>query len=198
MTASGAWWDAVRVHASLSSGGVLHALPMPIPGPVVEQGEYAVGVFASSGGAPMKYARYYAMDVKWVSTGPQMVVGSPQFVTGYLLGSIVMHGRARRQARRLSAPQWRPCRLSQTIVTTRRLWCEVVTSSGFEWLNFNYDTIVNLNLTGNALVLTFLQSEPLCLSGAWAPWCAAVISHFRFGQNASLVVPALHQAALMS
>jgi hypothetical protein len=82
-------------------------------------------------------------------------------------------------------------------VTTRRLWCEVVTSSGFEWLNFDYDTIVNLNLTGNALTLTFLQSEPLCLSGAWAPWCAAVIAHFRFGQNASLVVPALHQAALM-
>jgi hypothetical protein len=87
----------------------------------------------------MKYARYYAMDVRWVPTGPQMVVGSPQFVTGYLLGSIVMHGRARRQARRLSAPQWHPCRLSQTIVTTRRLWCEVVTSSGFEWLNFNYE-----------------------------------------------------------
>lgn len=82
--------------------------------------------------------------------------------------------------------------------TFELLWCEVVTSSGFEWLNFNYDATVNLNLTGNALTLTFLQSEPLCLSGTWAPWCAAVIAHFRFGHNASLVVPALHQAALMS
>jgi hypothetical protein len=98
MTASEAWWDAVRVHASLSSGGVLQALPVAVPGLVPEQGEYAVGVFASLGGAPMKYARYYAMDVTWVPAGPQMVVGSPQFVTGYLLGSMVMHGRARRRA----------------------------------------------------------------------------------------------------
>lgn len=196
MTTSEAWREAVRVHAALSSGRVLGAVPVPVPGLVPEQGEYAVGVFARSGGAPMSYARYYAADVTLVSTGPRLVVGSPQFLTGYILGSMVMQGRARRRARRLAAPQWRPHWLSQTVATTRRLWCEVATSSGYEWVNFNYDTIVNLDLTGNALTLTFLQSSPLRLTGAWAPWCAAVIAHLRFGQNAPLMVPALHRAAL--
>ncbi len=94
----------------------------------------------------------------------------------------VMQGRARRRARRLAAPQWRPYGLSQTVVTTRRLWCEIASSAGYEWVNFNYDQIVNLGLTG----------------GAWMPWCAAVIAHFRFGQNAPLAVPELHRAALTS
>lgn len=198
MTTSGAWWEAVRVHAALSSGQVLGAVPVSVPGLVPAQGEYAVGVFARSGGAPMSYARYYAADVTWVHTGPRLVIGSPQFLTGYALGSLVMQGRARRRARRLAAPQWRPYGLSQTVVTTRRLWCEVATSDGYEWVNFNYDQIVNLGLTGDALTLTFLQTSPLLLAGAWVPWCAAIIAHFRFGQNAPLAVPALHRAALTS
>jgi hypothetical protein len=138
----------------------------------------------------MSYARHRATDVTWVHTGPRLVVGSPQFLTGYILGSLVMQSRARRRARRLSAPQWRPHWLSQTVVTTRRLWCEVATSNGYEWVNFNYDTI--------ALTLTFPQSPPLRLAGAWVPWCAAVIAHFRFGQNAPLAVPVLQRAAPMN
>lgn len=198
MTASGAWWEAVRVHVALSSGQVLGVVPVSIPGLVPEPGEYAVGVFARSTKTPMHYARYYAMDVTWVPAGPRMVVGSPQFLTGYLLGSMVQQGRARRRARREAAPQWRPHWLSQTVVTTRRLWCEIATSNGYKWVNFDYDTIVRLDLTGDAMTLTFLRSSPLRLTGAWVPWCAAVIAHFRFGQSAPLIVPSLHQAALMS
>lgn len=121
MTASAAWWEAVRVHVALSSGQVLGVVPVSIPGLVPEQGEYAVGVFARSAGTPMHYARYYALDVIWVPAGPRMVVGSPQFLTGYMLGSMVQQGRARRRARREAAPQWRPHWLSQTVLTTRRL-----------------------------------------------------------------------------
>jgi hypothetical protein len=198
MIASGPWWEAVRVHAALSAGQVLGAVPGSVPALAAEHGEYAVGVFARSGGAQMSYARYYAADVTLVPTGPRLVVGSPQFLTGYILGSLVMQGRARRRSRRLSALQWRPRWLSQIVVTTRRLWCEVETSNGYEWVNFNYDTIVSLDLTGDALTLTFRQSPPLRLAGAWVPWCAAVIAHFRFGQSAPSVVPALHQAALTS
>lgn len=65
-------------------------------------------------------------------------------------------------------------------------------------MNFDYDTIVRLDLTGDAMTLRFLRSSPLRLTGAWVPWCAAVIAHFRFGQSASLMVPSLYQAALMS
>lgn len=198
MTPSEAWREAVRVHAALLSGHVLRAVPVsaPVAGLGAEHGEYAVGVFAYSEGAPMSYARYRAADVTWVHSGPRLVVGSPQFLTGYILGSMVMQGRARRRARRLAAPQWRPRRLSQTVVTTRRLWCEVAISSGYEWVNFNYDTIVSLDLTGDALTLTFPQSPPLRLAGAWVPWCAAVLAHFRFGQSAPLVVPVLHRALM--
>lgn len=47
---------------------------------------------------------------------------------------------------------------------------------GPRWLNFNHDTIADLRLDGAALVLSFLQAEPLRLSGELAPWCAAVIA----------------------
>lgn len=66
MTTSGAWWEAVWVHAALSSGHVLRAVPVsaPVAGLGAEHGEYAVGVFAHSGGAidraPMSYACYRA------------------------------------------------------------------------------------------------------------------------------------------
>jgi hypothetical protein len=50
-------------------------------------------------------------------------------------------------------------------------------------------------LTSEGLILSFLASAPLRLSGSWAPWCAAVIAHLRFGRDAAAAVPALHHAA---
>jgi hypothetical protein len=46
-------------------------------------------------------------------------------------------------------------------------------------------------------VLHFDDAEDLRLAGQDAPWCAAVIAHFRYGPNAAAaMLPALRTAAL--
>ncbi|NBH10963.1 hypothetical protein [Amycolatopsis sp. SID8362] len=142
----------------------------------------------------MRYARFSQADIFWHES-PGVVVGSPQFVTGYLIGSMARRAYKNQQARRLSQPRWWPTELLRVVVTSRRLWCQIGESGGVRWLNFNYDTVTRLDLTTDGLILSFLASDPLRLSGSWAPWCAAVIAHLRFGRDAAAVVPALHRAA---
>jgi hypothetical protein len=191
-----AWAEAVCVHTHLLANGHLTAVDTPVPGLTPEPAEYAVGVLQRASGVTLEYARYYAANVVYTVGGPAVVVGSPQFLTGFILGSTIRHARMRRRAQRQAAPQWRPALLLCAVVTTRRLWCEVAETTGPRWLNFNYDTITSLNLTGNALTLTFQQSEPLSLAGDGAPWCAAVIAHYHYGPAAAAVLPSLHDAAV--
>lgn len=185
-----AWTQAVSTHAHLLGDGRLDPVDAPAPGLVPESGEYAVGVIPGG----MSFARYDIAQVVHGGTGPALVAGSQPFVTGFVLGSLFLRGRRRRRARRAAAAQWRPTPLLRVVVTTRRLWCEVATDTGPKWLHFNYDTIADLRLNGAELVLSFLQAEPLRLSGELAAWCAAVIAHYRFGPNAPAAVPALHAA----
>jgi hypothetical protein len=180
--------EAARVHAALSTGHVLDAVSVPVPGLMVESEEYAVGVFPP---AALSYARYCRADVVVGNAGPSLLVGPPRFVLGYVLGNVAMRRRNRRRARRAAAAQWRPSPLGRTVVTTRRLWCEATTSGGRRWLEFPYDTISDLGLAADAVTLTFAHSAPLRLTGAWAPWCAAVIAHFRFGPYAPSMLPSL-------
>jgi len=189
-----AWSAAVRMHAHLMTKRPLDAVVPPVPGLTPEPGEYAVGVLTRSAGMTLDYARYSAAEVVYATGGPSIVVGSPQFVTGYAIGSMLLRARVRRRARRMAAPQWRPARLLCTVVTTRRLWCELEQPHGTRWLHFDYDTITHLDLDRYTLTLTFQQSAPLQLTGAWAPWCAAVIAHYRYGQAAAMILPALHTA----
>jgi len=83
------------------------------------------------------------------------------------------------------------------VVTTRRLWCELVTGTGPRWLHFNYNTIADTGrpiLTEYALTLTFLDAEPLQLTGDFAPWCAATVAHYTYGPDAARFVPTLSGA----
>lgn len=183
-TSADALAEAVSVHAHLQANGRLLPVEPPAPGLTPEPGEYAVGVFAHSAGVPMTYARYYAADVVYVSGRPAVVVGTPQFVTGYAIGSVIRQTRGLRRARREAAAQWRACPLLCTVVTTCRIWCSVVEAAGPRWLNFNYDTITDLRLDRDSLTISFAQSEPLRLSGPWAPWCAVVAAHYTLVQLA--------------
>jgi hypothetical protein len=185
------WEEAVRVHAALASGQVLEAVPVPAPGLVREPQEYAVGVFVPSSGAALRYARFCRAEVVVGGVGPTLVVGSPRFLAGYLLGGWAIRRRAYRRAQRAAAAQWRPSPLSRVVVTTRRVWCEVTTQRGRQWVEFPYDAIEDLSLAADVAILTFHQGAPLRLVGAWAPWCAATIAHFRFGPYAYSMLPAL-------
>jgi hypothetical protein len=186
------------MHAHLAANGRIVPLSLPMdirPAVPCERNEQVAGIFGSG----ITFERYYATDVRYNGGGPMYVTGSQQFVTGYLLAELALGGHRRRRAHREAAPQWRPTRLLRVVVTTRRLWCQVVGPT-LRWMNFNYDTITGLTLTASddALTFSFLNSEPLRLAGEWVPWCAAVIAHYRYGPNARAVVPALNRGALTS
>jgi hypothetical protein len=197
MSTSNAWLRAVSMHAHLAANGRIKPLSLPVdipPAMLPERNELAVGIF--DGG--MTFERYYATEVRYDSGGPTYVTGSQQFVAGYLLAELALGGHRRRRARREAALQWRPTRLLRVVVTNRRLWCQVVGSTRLRWMNFNYDTITGLTLTPShaGLTLSFLNSEPLRLTGEWVPWCAAVIAHYRYGPDAAAVLPALNSGEM--
>lgn len=184
------WRHAVDVHTHLNAGGTLEAIEPPAPGLLCEPGEYAVAVLANG----MSFERYLSAPIPVPAGGPQFVIGAPAFVLGYAATSLVMRRRQRRRLRRAATPQWRTTPLNRVVVTTRRLWCELHTSPGPRWLRFDYDTITTMALTKNAVTIQFLEVEPLRLSGSWAPWCAAVVGHHRFGAGAAAVMPELQAA----
>lgn len=186
---SAAWMRAAAVHAQLLVGGQLE--PVRLPAEIDarlgrDPGEFPVGHFVGG----LRFARCYPMTVQYHR--PRMVAfGSPQFVAGAVAGSFVLDGALRRRARRLAANQWRDVRLDRVVLTTRRLWC-LVEDEGPRWLHVGYDSIRSLALDGTAMTLALAGGEPLRLTGDEAPWCAAVIAHYRYGAGAADVLPQLN------
>jgi hypothetical protein len=175
------------LHANLCALRPLVPVTPPVAGLLPELGEWAMGVFATADGVRLDYARYCGADVVTYHTGPAVVFGSPQFLTGYALGMVVRRARLYRKARRLAAPQWRYFPLACTVVTNRRLWCHV---SG-QWVNFDHDTITGYDLTDTTLTLSFQRANPLQLSGQWALCIGAAVAHLRYGPNVAARIPTL-------
>jgi hypothetical protein len=135
----------------------------------------------------LQYYRYCPADVVY-TTGPAVVVGSPHFLAGYALGSLVNRARLRRKADRLAQPQWRSAPLACTAVTNQSLWCHV----NHHWVYFDHTAITGYDLRDHALTLSFTSTVPLKLTGTWAPWIAVAIAHFRYGTNVASRIPALN------
>jgi hypothetical protein len=179
---------ARQVHTYLAAGGALR--PAEVPHAVwrhvgMDPGEYPVGYFPSGSG--LWFARRYGTTVSNSGSGPTVLVGSPDFVAGAVIGATVVGIVRQARARRAAAPQWRPAPLRQAVVTTRRLWCEV----DGRWVRLGYDAIVDMRLHHGALEVRFQGAEDLRLTGAGVPWCAAVIAHYRYGPAAARVLPEL-------
>ena len=172
------------LHADLCASRSLVPVTPPVAGLLPEPGEWALGVFARS---DVDYARYCGTDVVYWTNGPAVVFGSPQFLAGYALGSVVQQARLRRKARRLASPQWRSFPLGCTVVTNRRLWCQV----DGQWVNFDYDTITGYDLSNITLTVSFVQATPLRISGPWALWIGAAVAHLRYGPSVAARIPAL-------
>jgi hypothetical protein len=136
-------------------------------------------------GSP-QYFRYCPAEVVY-STGPAMVIGTPHFLTGYALGSLVNGARLRRRARHLAQPQWRTMHLACTAVTNQRLWCHV----NHHWVYFDHDAVTGYDLQGHALNLSFTSTVPLKITGPWAPWIAVAVAHLRYGTAVAARIPAL-------
>ncbi len=142
----------------------------------------------------LTYARLWDATPQIVPGGTTVIAGPvvPPVVAGYLIGSTIRTMRERRARRKQSGLQWHTSALWRTALTTHRLWVELPGGGTTEWVRFNHETITSLTLAGDRLELHFAQAPPLALAGPWAPWCAAVIAHFRYGQDAVGVLPALN------
>jgi hypothetical protein len=176
--------DAARVlHADLCAHRSLVSVAPPADLPV-EPGEWTLGVIPYT--RSLQYYRYCPAEVVY-TTGPAVVVGSPHFLVGYALGSLVNRARLRRKADRLAQPQWRSAPLGCAVVTNQSLWCHV----NYRWVYFDHAAITGYDLRDHALTLSFTSAVPLKLTGSWAPWIAVAIAHFRYGTNVAARIPAL-------
>jgi len=178
---------AAVLHANLCARRPLIPVTPPVPGLLPEPGEWALGVFARRDGVHLDYARYCGADVVTYSTGPAVVFGSPHFLAGFALGTVVQCARLQRKARRLAQPQWRYFPLTCAVVTNRRLWCQI----DGQWVNFDHDTITGYDLTNSTLTMSFAAANPLRISGPWALCIAVAVAHLRYGPNVAARIPAL-------
>ncbi|WP_077007157.1 hypothetical protein [Saccharothrix sp. ALI-22-I] len=183
---------AVDLHRQLLAGSSMQATPRPLPqGDLLpEPGEVALGVFGP--GEIDRFARWNSATVVYPQRAG-VAFGDPSFVAGWTLGTLVFNALDRKRALHQAAPQSRHARLGTTVLTSRRLWCQVVRDDGRIALRrFNYDTIIGLESGEDDLVLRFQQSEPLLLAGPWALWCAVVIAHFSPAVDATRIPRAPH------
>ncbi len=179
-----AWQQAVQLERELASSCQLGSICAPLEIPL-STGEAAIGNFSG-----LTYERYLTADVRYIPPR-DFVFGPPHFVAGYLFGSTIRDIRGRRKARKLSAPQWRCFPSHRTVVTTHRIWCELMDDYGPRWLQFDFAAIATAHLDEWTLVLNFHTAAPLRLTGAWAPWIAVAVAYFRYGPYNARNVPGI-------
>ncbi|HEY0637607.1 MAG TPA: hypothetical protein VGD67_08165 [Pseudonocardiaceae bacterium] len=178
------------------AGGRMTSLPSASAGVALAPGEVVHGVFRRGTGVEVVYSRFFAANVEYVVPG-SVAIGPPAFVAGHLLTSAARRSQVRREAHRKAAPQWRRAPWLATVVTSRRLMCQIRHGNGTPWISIYHAALAELRLTGLSLVMTPISGPPIGLTGAWAPWCAAVTAHYRYGYGlaAGHAVPELDQAA---
>jgi hypothetical protein len=177
--------QAARVlHADLCAHRSLVPVAPPADLPV-QPDEWTLGVTPYT--RSLQYYRYCPAEIVY-QTGPAVVVGSPHFLAGYALGSLLSRAQLRRQARRFAQPGWRAAHLAGTAVTNRRLWCHV----NHRWVFFDHAAITGYDLREHALTLSFASTVPLKITCAWAPWIAVAIAHLRYGTTVAARIPAMN------
>ncbi|MEO3808972.1 hypothetical protein ABGB17_08210 [Sphaerisporangium sp. B11E5] len=129
--------------------------------------------------APMRHEVWYGMDV----TYSQSVVafGGPVLFAAGLLASAVGNARARSNAARMAAEQWRFHGENQTILTNHR----ILAFAGGRWLTWAHQSVMELWAAPRefAVVLVFSGIDPLRLTGPAAPWFAVALAFILYGQG---------------
>jgi len=162
---SGSEWDvAVGLADQLSYGGGLPSLSSPVlldPGEVLHADLNALGW------------RFQAMDVLYEE--PRVLAfGRPVLFTAASIGAASARRRARAEAERLAAPQWRSLGSLRVLATDRRLlvWFEGA------WASVWYDGIRELHpdLTNERVTMLFDDDPPYALAGPWVPYLAVIMT----------------------
>lgn len=111
---------------------------------------------------PATYARHYGADVTYQQSSG-FYVGSPAFVLAGMAATAIGNASARSAAQRQAAAQWREWQTVRTIVTNKRIRCQV----GMQWLSFDFAAVTAAypDPVNQGLTLLFDSSSPLLLQG---------------------------------
>lgn len=158
------WLVAVELAEQIAHGGPLPVLASTIlldPGEILHADLGAVGW------------RFQAMDVLYEE--PRVLAfGGPVLFAAASIGAASARRRARTEAERLAAPQWRSLGELSVLATDRRLlvWFEGA------WASVWYDGIRELHpdLEQHRVTMLFDDDPPYALAGPWVPYLTVVLT----------------------
>ncbi|WP_406639078.1 hypothetical protein [Amycolatopsis sp. WGS_07] len=180
--------QAMKLHAFLLGGGQLGPVG-DLPGLALDPGEYTVGTL----GAVLGYARLRSAVPQPARPGTTTVIaGDYAHVAGWAMGAALRGTLQVAADLRSRAPRWCPQPLVAAALTTRRLWTEVIEAGQPRRHWVNYEMVTGMRLAGDRLELHFVHATSMALTGPWAPWCAALVAHYRYGAWAAQAVPSLN------
>lgn len=161
----GSEWDvAVELAQHLADGGDLPVIPSLV---LLDAGEGAHADLSAYGW------RFHGVDV--VYEDPQAVAfGGLATFAVVAVGTGAARRRARAEAERLAAPQWRPLGDLRVLATDRRL---LVLHEG-AWASVWYTGIRQMlpSLKLGRMELLFEDDPPYALAGPWVPYLAVVMA----------------------
>lgn len=177
---SHAWQDAQALHRRLLAREVPPTLPVWDVVPY-ENEEFFCDV-------PIRYARYYGMDVSYTQTSG-FYYGRPSFVVAGLAVTAIANAAQRNAAQNMARTQWREHCTARLVVSNHRLLLQV----GGRWLSFDYSamTAVFPEPQSWTLVCQFAAAEPLLLAGDHAPFAAVMTLYRTHGERALREHPGL-------
>lgn len=161
----GSEWDlAVGLADQLSHGGGLPSLASPV---LLDRGEVLHADLGAFGW------RFQAMDVLYEE--PRVLpFGGPVLFAAASIGAASARRRARAEAERLAAPQWRSLGSLGVLATDRRLlvWFEGA------WASVWYDGIRELHpdLANDRVTMLFDHDPPYALAGPWVPYLTVILT----------------------
>jgi hypothetical protein len=158
------WHVAVELAEEVAHGSPLPVLASRIlldPGEILHADVGAVGW------------RFQAMDV-FYEEPRVLAVGGPVLFVAATIGAASARRRARAEAERLAAPQWRSLGELRVLATDRRLlvWFEGA------WASVWYDGIREMHpdLEQHRVTMLFDDDPPYALAGPWVPYLTVVLT----------------------
>lgn len=162
---TGIEWDlAVELAAQLARNGKLPLLASPVLLDADEDLHADLGVFGW---------RFQAMDVLYEE--PRVLAfGGPLLLAAASMTAASARRRARADAERLAAPQWRSLGALRVLATDRRL---LVWFKG-TWASVWYDGIHEMQpgLGHSRLTILFDDDPPYALAGPWVPYLTVILT----------------------
>jgi hypothetical protein len=158
------WEVAVELAEQIADGSPLPVLASTV---MLDSGEVLHADVGALGW------RFQAMDV-FYEEPRVLTVGGPLLFVAASIGAASARRRARAEAERLAAPQWRALGELRVLATNRRLlvWFEGA------WASVWYDGIRELHpdLEQHRVTMLFDEDPPYALAGPWVPYLTVVLT----------------------